>query len=64
MADYTFNPTGSSTAPKQANNNDTGKEKYRIYNVFKPTIVLDEMSLQETNAEGKAQKQDCLRRSL
>jgi len=56
MADYTFNPTGSSIAPKQANNNDAGKEKYRIYNIFKSTIVLDEMSLKATNPEGKAQK--------
>lgn len=56
MADYTFNPSGSSNAPKQSNSNDLGKEKYRIYNVFKPTIILDEMSLQETNPGGKAQK--------
>lgn len=56
MADYTFNPIGSSVAPKQSNNSDPGKEKHRIYNVFKPSIVLDEMSLQETNPEGKTQK--------
>jgi hypothetical protein len=56
MADYTFNPVGSSSTPRQASNNDAGKEKYRIYNVFKPTIVLDELSLKETNPEGKTQK--------
>jgi len=56
MADYTFNPIGNPNAPGQANRNDAGKEKYRIYNVFKPSIVLDEMSLQETNPEGKNQK--------
>lgn len=58
MADYTFNPTTASgaTIPTQANSNDSGREKYRIYNVFKPTIVLDEMSLPETNPDGKTQK--------
>ncbi len=56
MADYTFNPIGDSEPPKQASRNDAGREKYRIYNVFKPTIVLDEMSLPETNQGGKTQK--------
>ncbi len=56
MADYTFNPQNGSNTPGQAKQNDAGKEKYRIYNVFKPTIVLDEMSLKETNPEGKGQK--------
>jgi hypothetical protein len=54
MANYTFNPTERSEAPKSGTTG--GKVKYRIYNVFKSTIVLDELSLSSDNGEGKTQR--------
>jgi hypothetical protein len=53
MADYTFNPIERSGAPQP---NKTPGKKYRIYNVFRSNIVLDELSLREVNPNGKAQK--------
>ena len=56
MADYTFNPEPKEQAPKKS---ATGDEEggARIWNVFKPTIVLDEMSLpQKSPGENKTQK--------
>jgi hypothetical protein len=55
MADYTFNPVERNEAPKTTETRSS-REKYRIRNVFESTIVLDELSLRQTNPNGKGQK--------
>jgi hypothetical protein len=41
---YRFNPPEKNTLSTQPTNSDKGTV-YRIYNIFKPTVVLDELSL-------------------
>ncbi|HNS71643.1 MAG TPA: hypothetical protein PKK07_02885, partial [bacterium] len=59
MADYTFNPqTQSQNPPPESPETKDGK---RIWNVFKSTIVLDELSVQQTKgAESQTQKVESL----
>ena len=55
MADYTFNPQPRERAPQSAPEG-TGGKPARIFNVFEPTIVLDEMSLPES-PQGEEKRQ-------
>lgn len=55
MADYTFNPKAKSEAPPPVS--PETKDGKRIWNVFGTTIVLDELSVQQTKGEeSKTQK--------
>ena len=55
MATYQYQPypTGN---PPASSANTTGGTKYRIYNVFKPSIVLDELSLNQADTENTTQR--------
>ncbi len=45
MATYNYNPFPTGEPPTHPKSNTEEGVKYRIYNIFKPTIVLDELSL-------------------
>ena len=52
---YQFNPPDRNTPSTSARGDEKGT-KYRIYQVFKPTVVLDEMSLPQTRDDTPTQK--------
>ena len=55
MANYTFKPHQKDKAPIKFISGDKGRA--RIWNVFKPSIILDELSLPETHSgKGNTQK--------
>lgn len=54
--EYKFTPPENTQPPKKETPKSDGYSKGRIYNVFKPTIVLDELSLRSYNPNGKTQK--------
>ena len=56
MADYTYNPPPKSNAPAQSPSGDE-KGAARIWKVFDPTIVLDEMSVPDDHKENKRKTQ-------
>jgi len=57
MGVYKYNPPVKTELPKDSENK-TGQEKPRIYNVFEPTIVLDEMSLSFSKNDNDEKKTD------
>ena len=50
MPDYSFNPSSSVNPSSAASPGE--RRKWRIYSVFKPTIVLDELSIDQTKEGG------------
>lgn len=57
MAEYTFNPRPKENAPTSTGDG-TERKSARIWNVFKPSIILDELSLPQTpnTVEGSDRK--------
>ena len=55
MADYTFNPVGNQDAPTNAGQPTNNNAKKRIRQLFKPTIVLDELSIKQQASDDSKQ---------
>lgn len=48
---YKFKPQTSTSTVKKTSQDSEKESKSRIYNVFKPTVTLDEISVRQTKAE-------------